>query len=180
MAKLTISQAARVAGVARSTIQRAIRSSRVSADPDHRIDTAELLRAGFLLHEAPQQQSRDVRQVAAVRSSEAQGVQQDAPVQMEHELVLVRQERDALQRERDLLQRTLDAAMEREQAAREREALVLQMLHAAQQQSHRLLDMPRGPATGGGVRVQREERSTTTAPDTRARIIAYMQQHPGP
>ena len=175
MAKLTISEAARVAGVARSTIQRAIRSGRVSADPDHRIDTAELLRAGFMLHEAPQQQGSAVLQVAAERSTGALEMQKDAPGAIqEHELALVRQERDALLRERDLLQRTLDAAMERERAAQEREALVLQMLHAAQQQSQRLLDIPRGPAPG-----QRVQRSAPVAPDTRARIIAYMQEHPG-
>lgn len=176
MAKLTISEAARVAGVARSTLQRAIRSGRVSADPDHRIDTAELLRSGFTLHEAPQQQSGAVRQVAAVRSTGAPEVQQNPPAALqEQELALLRQERDALLRERDLLQRTLDAAMEREHAAREREALVLQMLHAAQQQSQRLLDMPRGSATG-----QRVRWSAPAAPDTRSRILAYMQEHPGP
>lgn len=176
MAKLTISQAARVARVARSTLQRAIRSGRVSADPDHRIDTAELLRVGFTLHEAPQQQSGAVRQVAAARSSGAPEVQQDAPGALqEHRVALLRQERDALLRERDLLQRTLDAAMEREHAAQEREAFVLQMLHAAQQQSQRLLDIPRGPATG-----QQVQRSLPAAPDTRSRVIAYMQEHPGP
>src|SRR5712691_6459107 len=45
MAKLTISDAARVAGVARSTLHRAIRAGRLSVDPDGHIDTAELLRA---------------------------------------------------------------------------------------------------------------------------------------
>jgi hypothetical protein len=48
MAKLTISDAARGCRVARSTLQRAIQTGRLSLDPDHRIDTAELLRAGYL------------------------------------------------------------------------------------------------------------------------------------
>jgi hypothetical protein len=46
MAKLTISEAARVAGVARSTLQWAIQAGRLSLHPDHTVDTAELLRAG--------------------------------------------------------------------------------------------------------------------------------------
>ena len=73
MAKLTISEAARVAGVARSTLQRALRSGRLSADADHRIDTTELLRAGFTLHGAPQQQGSAVvrlRQRAPVQCLE--------------------------------------------------------------------------------------------------------------
>jgi hypothetical protein len=49
MAQLTISDAARVAGVARSTLHRAIHAGRLSVDPDGRLDTAELLRAGYTL-----------------------------------------------------------------------------------------------------------------------------------
>jgi hypothetical protein len=45
MAKLTISDAARACRVARSTLQRALNAGRLSLEPDHRIDTAELLRA---------------------------------------------------------------------------------------------------------------------------------------
>jgi hypothetical protein len=56
MAKLTISDAARVAGVARSTLHRAIKQGRLSVDPDGRIDTAELLRAGYTLQRSVQQE----------------------------------------------------------------------------------------------------------------------------
>jgi hypothetical protein len=52
MARLTIAEAARVAGVARSTLYRAIRDGRLSRDPDGVIDTSELLRAGFTLQNA--------------------------------------------------------------------------------------------------------------------------------
>jgi len=52
MAKLTISDAARACRVARSTLQRAINAGRLSLDPDHRVDTAELIRAGYTLHAA--------------------------------------------------------------------------------------------------------------------------------
>ena len=47
MAKLTISVAARACGVARTTIQRAVRTGRLSLDAEHQVDTAELLRAGY-------------------------------------------------------------------------------------------------------------------------------------
>ena len=57
MAKLTISDAARVAGVARSTLHRAIRAGRLSVDPDGYIDTAELLRAGYTLQRSATEQS---------------------------------------------------------------------------------------------------------------------------
>src|SRR5215813_2929127 len=52
MAKLTISDAARACRVARSTLQRAINAGRLSLDAEHRIDTAELMRAGYTLHAA--------------------------------------------------------------------------------------------------------------------------------
>jgi hypothetical protein len=52
MAKLTISDAARACRVARSTLQRAVNAGRLSLDPEHRVDTAELLRAGYTPHAA--------------------------------------------------------------------------------------------------------------------------------
>jgi hypothetical protein len=52
MARLTITEAARVAGVARSTLYRSIRDGRLSREPDGTIDTSELLRAGFTLQHA--------------------------------------------------------------------------------------------------------------------------------
>jgi hypothetical protein len=147
MAKLTISDAARVAGVARSTLHRAIRAGRLSVDPDGHVDTAELLRAGYTLQRSTLQISEGPLQDATPRSSDAQ---QGAIPSEKQALPAVHQERDLLRLERDLLRRELEAAhlreqaaLEREQAAREREALLLHMLEQAQQQSQRLLDMPR-------------------------------------
>jgi len=120
MAKLTISEAARVAGVARSTLQRAIQTGRLSLLPDHTVDTAELLRAGYTLHAAAS----------------------TAP----HELTLLQREVALLERERDLLRAALDTAAAREQVALEREARLLHLLEQAQAQSHRLLEAPR-PST---------------------------------
>ena len=64
MAKLTISDAARVCRVARSTLQRAVQAGRLSLDADHRVDTAELLRAGYTLHAARQDDDCRMRQGA--------------------------------------------------------------------------------------------------------------------
>jgi len=72
MAKLTISDASRVAGVARSTLHRAIRTGRLSVDPDGHVDTAELLRAGYTLQRSTQQSAPGALQDATPRSSDAQ------------------------------------------------------------------------------------------------------------
>jgi hypothetical protein len=49
MAKLTISEAACVTGVVRSTLHRAMHAGRLSVDADGRVDTVELLCAGSAL-----------------------------------------------------------------------------------------------------------------------------------
>jgi len=72
MAKLTITEAARVAGVARSTLHRAINAGRISIDPEGHLDTAELLRAGNTLHVATQQVDATPLHDAPPRNSSAQ------------------------------------------------------------------------------------------------------------
>jgi hypothetical protein len=182
VAKLTISDASRVAGVARSTLHRAIRAGRLSVDPDGHVDTAELLRAGYTLQRSTPQHAGGALQDATPRSSEA--LRASVP-QEPQALSTVHQERDLLRLERDLLRRELEAAQAREQAAlerekdaREREALLLRMVEQVQQQNQRLLDMPRsasGPAAPGpGV---------PAAPagdrgDMRRRIVALLREHP--
>jgi len=72
MAKLTITEAARVAGVARSTLHRAIKAGRVTIDPDGHLDTAELLRAGYTLQMQTHQGHATPLQDAPPRNSSAQ------------------------------------------------------------------------------------------------------------
>jgi uncharacterized protein (DUF779 family) len=70
MAKLTISDAARACNVARTTLQRAVKTGRLSLDAEHRVDTAELLRVGYhldaaVLHAASQQEAAPTQHHAA-------------------------------------------------------------------------------------------------------------------
>jgi hypothetical protein len=157
MARLTITDAARVAGVARSTLHRAIKAGRVSVDPDGHLDTAELLRASYTLHVATPQADATPLHDATPRTRSAQHRAFPAEPQA---LQAVQQERDLLRLERDLLRQQLDAAQQREQAAlererearderraaRDREALLLRMVEQTQQRYDRLLDLPRPPA----------------------------------
>jgi hypothetical protein len=143
MAKLTISDAARTCRVARSTLPRAINAGRLSLDADHRVDTAELLRAGYTLQAARQEQPAASLRDTAER---ANGTRQGDAAPLHHELTLLQREFALLERERDLLRTALDAAAAREQVALEREARLLHLLEQAQTQSHRLLDTARPPA----------------------------------
>lgn len=198
MAKLTISDAARVAGVARSTLHRAIKHGRLSVDPDGHIDTAELLRAGYTLQRSTQQNRSGALQDATPRSKNTQQASIPAETQAS---TIVQQERDVLRLERDMLQRELEAAqsreqaaytreqtaLEREHAARDREALLLHMLQQMQHRYDRLLEAPRpaptvGIPTAPGVSPQRLP-APTAAEDvdrgtTRRRILALLQEHP--
>lgn len=146
MARLTISEASRVAGVARSTLHRAIKQGRLSLDPDGHLDTAELLRCGYTLQGGAQQERNTTLQPATVERPVAQQVPIPASdlvlAALERERALLQHQLDAT---RDLLQGERQAALDRERAAREREALLLQMLHEAQQRYDRLLEAPRPP-----------------------------------
>jgi hypothetical protein len=153
----------------------------MSLGSDGKVDTAELLRLGYTLQGVAQQERDSLRHHA----TPATGV---ARQEENSRLPWLEEERDALQRERDLLQRELDAAREREReaaererSARDREALLLDMLHQAQQRYDRLLTPP-APTTA--------PTPTTTPVQTSARprwpaniheqILNYLREHPGP
>ena len=153
MAKLSISDAARACNVARTTIQRAVKSGRLSLDAEHRVDTAELLRIGYqldaaTLHAASQQPLVHTQQYAAPQHSSTQ--QQDAAAQ---DLLRIRLEHDALQRERDLLMQQLDLLRGMYQTTQQQLTQAQQMLHEMQHRYDRLLEAPRttqppGPSPG--------------------------------
>src|SRR5215831_1840081 len=126
VAKLTITDAARVTGVSRVTLHRYIKAGKLSRSTYGTIDTAELLCIGLVLQPDTVLQSYSLQH--DVTPSETPPV--TAP------------DLATLQQLITVLQRELSAAHVREEAAREREALLLQ-LQQVQQQNQRLLDMPR-------------------------------------
>src|SRR5262245_24241545 len=167
MARLTITDAARVTGVSRVTLHRYIKAGKLSRSADGTVDTAELLRIGLVLHPdtvlQPVNLQRDVtpHETPSVTSPDSATLQQ---------LITV-------------LQRELDAAHTREEAAREREATLLQMLQQLQQQNQRLLDMPRTPPSSTAVGYTYPDPATgssTVAPrgEMRKRILDLLQEHP--
>src|SRR2546425_11659078 len=118
MAKLTVVDAARVTGISRSQLYRYIKAGKVSRTPEGLIDTAELLRAGLMLHvppvppPVPETHDATIPAVSPVPDAVS-------PVPLANTATL--------QRLIDVLQRELDAA-------REREKLLTQMMHERETQ----------------------------------------------
>jgi DNA-binding transcriptional MerR regulator len=158
VAQLSISDAARIAGVSRVTLHRYIKAGKLSRTPEGLIDTAELLRIGMVLHPDTVYQPVTVQQDVTPPATPPVSPAETATLQ---QLISV-------------LQRELDAAHAREQAARDREALLLQMLQQVQQQSQRLLEAgqpPPGP-TPPHPMSQRERG------DMRQRIVTLLRDYP--
>jgi hypothetical protein len=178
MAKLTISQAARACRVARTTLQRAIKTGRLSLDAEHQVDTSELLRVGYqvdaaALHAATQQdRAVTQRNAAHLRSSM---VQSDAAQQ---ELALLRQERDMLQRENTRLVQQVEVLLTMQQGTQQHLTQAQQMLHEAQQRYDRLLEAPR-PAPAAAPRPARPDATPYQSipqgiPASWQQILSYM------
>jgi hypothetical protein len=177
MAKLTLSEAARACNVARTTIQRAIKTGRLALDAEHRVDTAELLRIGYqldaaVLHAASQQPSVSTQQDAAPQRSTTQ--QQGAAAQ---DLQLLRQERDALQRERDLLMQQVSMLHTMHQTTQQQLTQAQQMLHEMQHRYDRLLEAPR-PASVSPPAPRSSAALEPPRGEVRRRIVALLQDHP--
>jgi hypothetical protein len=154
MAKLTISDAARACGVARTTIQRAMKTGRLSLDAEHQVDTAEFLRLGYqvdaaVLHAASQQPPGQTQQHAAPQHSPP--LRSDAALQ---ELLLIRQERDLLQQEWNRLAQQVDVLLALHQTTQQQLTQAQQMLYEMQHRYDRLLEAPR-PTTAAPHRWQR-------------------------
>lgn len=172
MAKLTVSDAARVTGVSRMLLYRYIKVGKLSRTPDGLLDTAELLRAGLML------QTSDVTTpVIPLHDVTPSAVTPQTPVTtpvteavMSPVTPAVAAETRTLERLVDVLQRELDAA-------RERETLLLQMLSQMQQQNQRLLNMPRNlPMPDAGLRAPGAHEPPRG--EIRRRIVALLQDHP--
>ena len=138
MAKLSKVDAAKAAGVSRQTLYTYIKDSRLSVDADGLIDTAELLRAGFTLHDVGRQETEQTGH-RLTSTMDTLDVYQDM-------ITMLKQQVSEAQAQEH-------AALEREKMAREREALLLKMLQDMQHRYDRLLDMPRSmspPRPGSG------------------------------
>jgi len=168
MAKLTITDAARVTGVSRVTLHRYIKAGKLSRSADGMVDTAELLRIGLVLQ--PDTVLPPVNMQRDVTSYATQSVTVPDPV--------------TLQQLIGVLQRELDAAHAREEAAREREATLLQMLSQMQQQNQRLLDMPRStpalatPSAPPAPAPRALASSGDPRGEMRRRIVALLREYP--
>ena len=141
MTLLSTNDAARVAGISRRSIQRAIKEGRLSAttdgDGNRVIDTSELIRV-----------YGELRRVA------------DEPATMTHsvatEATLIAVLQDQLQHAQDQLEQVMRQAHEREQHTQQEKAHLLALLETEQQARReletKLLPAPR-PAPTGKVRV---------------------------
>ena len=189
MAELTISDAAKACGVNCSTLQRAVQAGRLSLTPDHRVDTAELLRAGFRLHAAPVPQGpqgrQAVPQAAALQTPDTAAPlpHGDAPdAGLPQGTAAMQQRIAALERENALLREVLDDVRQRSLVDQHTAAWVQQEFAAARQQHaaemeryDRLLAAPgAAPSPPGAARpAPAEERGAM-----RRRIVALLQDHP--
>lgn len=172
MAKLTISDAARVTGVSRMLLYRYIKAGKLSRTPDGLIDTAELLRAGLML------QTSDVTTpVTMLHDVTTTSVTPETPVTMPVTEAVTPPVAPAVSAETRTLERLIEVLQHELDAARERETLLLQMLSQMQQQNQRLLDMPHSvpvPVPGLGAPAAPE----VPRGDMRRRIVALLHDHP--
>lgn len=141
MTLLSTNDAARVAGISRRSIQRAIKEGRLSAttdgDGNRVIDTSELIRV-----------YGELRRVA------------DEPATMTHsvatEATLIAVLQDQLQYAQDQLEQVMRQAHEREQQTQQEKAHLLALLEAEQQARRKLetklLPAPTRPTQTGKVR----------------------------
>ncbi len=179
MAKLTVSDAARVTGVSRMLLYRYIKAGKLSRTPDGLIDTAELLRAGLML------QTSDVTSpVTMLHKVTPPSVTPETPVTTPVTESVTPHVTSPVSTETQTLERLIDVLQRELAAARERETLLLQMLLQMQQQNQRLLDMPRStpPPRSRSEPPPAVSRPTGTAEDARGdmrrRIVALLQEHP--
>jgi AcrR family transcriptional regulator len=172
MAKLTISDAARVTGVSRMLLYRYIKNGKLSRTPEGLIDTAELLRAGLLL------QTSDVTSdVTPLHDVTPASVTPETPVTSPVTEAVTPPVTPVSNSEIRTLERLIDVLQHELEAARERETLLLQMLSQMHQQNQRLLDLPRTPPP---LPVSEVHQAPPGDPrgTMRRRILTLLREHP--
>ena len=136
MARLTIAEAARLTGVARGTLYRAIADGRLTREPDGYLDTAELLRAGFVFKETQE----SVQYKPAAEHDETVGSVQYSSTSTAEQIAHLERLIDVMERERETWQQTLQEVKQELQDTKTREARLLTMLEEEQRQRQRLLE----------------------------------------
>jgi hypothetical protein len=131
MARMTLTEASRITGAARSTLYRAIEEGRLTREPDGTVDTAELLRAGFALQHATSDTT--LHDDATIHDATPGTYGEDASAILYLERLVA------------TLERELEAAKTREAQLLEREAELLALLRAQQETQQRLLEQGRPP-----------------------------------
>jgi len=183
VALLSISDAARVAGVARSTLHRAIKAGRLSLAPDGRVDTAELLRAGYTLQGVTQQQRPVALQGATETQQGATGgaqqrAQQPAPPVPPQALEAMVRERDQLAQQ---LRTTQERLQEVERATAERERYYqgqVVWLQLQIDQTHELYARLLPTTTATGTAGATSAAAMEPRGDMRQRIITLLRDYP--
>jgi hypothetical protein len=168
MAKLSISEASRVAGVSRVTLHRYIKAGKLRQQTDGKVDSADLTTAGFVLH------PETLHSPIADATPATPHVTPATPVTVvpdvdyrERYTTLLEQEMERLHQEVDRLHRELEALRDeghrKEQVLQEYQSHVLQMFQEQrqllQQMQQRLLEAPRPappPAPPAAPEVVRE------------------------
>jgi hypothetical protein len=181
------SEAARACGVARTTLQRAVRAGRLSLTPEHQVDTSELMRAGYrvdaaALHAAFSPAAQHVQQDAAPLCSTPAAPDEAAAWQRECDRLLGQQdrilaERDQWRQQAERLQAQQQTTMEMLHGMQQQMTQMQQMLHHMQLRYDRLLEAPK-PTAGtpypAGVPYTRPQ---AFMPEIWQRILAYIREH---
>ena len=173
MAKLSVSDAARVAGVSRVTLHRYIKAGRLSRLPDGSIDTAELVRAGFVLHAETLPNDTPVTPVLLDDTVNPVTPSVAAPVAAAthaYERMI-----ELLQQQIEDLRAHMRRSEDRERHYQERIGWLETQIGYEQQRYDRLLEAPRPVPPPPGARAAALE---VPRGDMRRRIVALLQEHP--
>jgi hypothetical protein len=151
MSKLTVSQAARVIGIPRTTLRGVIKRGSVSVNPDGLVDTADLEQAGYTI---------DPDALAREQAGQARGTAQARPTAGTPQTDILPQALDLFGQLRDEIRGELDAA------------------HARQMRLLRLLErlsryIARAGLPGGAAAL-----SAPQPPQIRQPILSLLRKHP--
>jgi len=179
MARLSKSEAARQLQISRTTLYKLIEQGALSATPDGRIESAELVRVAPLVDSLKERTWTSMNTTPPTQENSPRE-QHEQPMDTAHEqswTPVHEQERTStLQALVDTLRDQMQLMRDELQAAREERALLLQMLQDMQHRTDRLLDLPRSTpppspqnAPGATQASSRVQRRVTLAPQRRAR-----------